>query len=284
MSIRLLLGSRHKKNKVSIPLILLFVLFIIIASILTNVYGSLVSDAFIVAPGSIVKKTIHISNGSYVEMRFSVFVSSGFSDIIFRALDPDGNEIFLRKKVYGDFSWNFTAYKSGNYVLEFDNTYSNSPKYIALAMSIEPPPKTITSFITFTTVLYSTHTETATIPVTSTTTIISPTTESVTYIKTVTSISTYTVISHTIHTEVIYESRKTTFIETITSVLFATRITEHFTKYFESISIPATTTLISTIIILLRSIEIFPEIIVMFIIVVAIVLFGVKYLMRRRVG
>jgi hypothetical protein len=70
-------------------------------------------------------------------------------DIIFRALDPDGREIYPRGRVPGWLSWSFTAEKAGTYVLEFDNTYSIlTGKSIDLALAVSPPPTTTTVYRT----------------------------------------------------------------------------------------------------------------------------------------
>jgi hypothetical protein len=57
-----------------------------------------------------------------VSIVFYVYSGSELIDIIFRALDPDGREIYPRGRVPGWLSWSFTAEKAGTYVLEFDNT------------------------------------------------------------------------------------------------------------------------------------------------------------------
>jgi hypothetical protein len=64
---------------------------------------------------------------------------------MFRIVAPDGREVYPRGRIGGVFKWSFTATQSGRYILEFDNTYSIlSPKTIDLAISIEPPPTTVT--------------------------------------------------------------------------------------------------------------------------------------------
>jgi hypothetical protein len=69
-------------------------------------------------------------------------------DIIFRALDPEGREIYPRSKVVA-LQWSFTAEKAGTYVLEFDNTYSIlTGKYVDLALAVRPPPTTTTVYRT----------------------------------------------------------------------------------------------------------------------------------------
>ncbi|MCC6023249.1 MAG: emp24/gp25L/p24 family protein [Thaumarchaeota archaeon] len=71
-------------------------------------------------------------------------------DIIFRALDPEGKEIYPRGKVIS-LQWSFTAEKAGTYVLEFDNTYSIlTSKYVDLALAVRPPPTTTTMYRTIT--------------------------------------------------------------------------------------------------------------------------------------
>jgi hypothetical protein len=71
-------------------------------------------------------------------------------NIIFRALDPDGREIYPREGVV-TLRWSFTAEKAGTYVLEFDNTYiiiAGGDKYVDLALAVRPPPTTTTVYRT----------------------------------------------------------------------------------------------------------------------------------------
>jgi hypothetical protein len=83
-----------------------------------------------------------------VSIVFYVYSGSELIDIIFRALDPDGREIYPRAKVTR-LSWSFTAEKAGTYVLEFDNTYSIlTGKSIDLALAVSPPPTTTTVYRT----------------------------------------------------------------------------------------------------------------------------------------
>jgi hypothetical protein len=84
-----------------------------------------------------------------VSIVFYVYSGSELIDIIFRALDPDGREIYPRGRVPGWLSWSFTAEKAGTYVLEFDNTYSIlTGKSIDLALAVSPPPTTTTVYRT----------------------------------------------------------------------------------------------------------------------------------------
>jgi len=92
-------------------------------------------------------------------------------DIIFRALDPEGREIYPRGKVV-TLQWSFTAEKAGAYVLEFDNTYSIlTGKYVDLALAVRTPSTTITEYrvateyktLMVTTTEYRTLTETLTV-------------------------------------------------------------------------------------------------------------------------
>jgi hypothetical protein len=84
-----------------------------------------------------------------VSIVFYVCSGSELIDIIFRALDPDGREIYPRGRVPGWLSWSFTAEKTGTYVLEFDNTYSIlTGKSIDLALAVSPPPTTTTVYRT----------------------------------------------------------------------------------------------------------------------------------------
>ncbi len=81
-----------------------------------------------------------------VSIVFYVYSGSELIDIIFRASDPDGREIYPRGRVPGWLSWSFTAEEAGTYVLEFDNTYSI--KSIDLALAVSPPPTTTTVYRT----------------------------------------------------------------------------------------------------------------------------------------
>jgi len=81
-----------------------------------------------------------------------------WSDIIFRVISPDGREIFPRYKIYKGRYLHFVADQEGMYILEFDNTYSDSNKYIDLAVSVMPSSQTITttSYRTLTTTFTTT--------------------------------------------------------------------------------------------------------------------------------
>jgi hypothetical protein len=82
-------------------------------------------------------------------------------DIIFRAIAPDGREVYPKTKISSRLSWSFTAEQGGRYILEFDNTYSlDTTKIIDLAIAITPPPTTIreTTTIYTTTTAYTTTT------------------------------------------------------------------------------------------------------------------------------
>jgi hypothetical protein len=81
-----------------------------------------------------------------------------WSDIIFRVISPDGREIFPRYKIYKGWYLHFVADQEGTYILEFDNTYSDSNKYIDLAVSVMPSLQTITitSYKTLTTTFTAT--------------------------------------------------------------------------------------------------------------------------------
>jgi hypothetical protein len=65
--------------------------------------------------------------------------------MIFRALDPEGREVYPRGKVR-ELSWSFTAERPGTYILEFDNTYSTqSVKLVDVAIAMRPLSLTITT-------------------------------------------------------------------------------------------------------------------------------------------
>jgi hypothetical protein len=98
-----------------------------------------------VRAGDLVKYEFYACAGCRVSITF--YLHAG-PDIIFRALDPGGREIYLRSKVE-KLSWSFTAARAGTYVLEFDNTYSVlTDKVIDLALSIGSPPTTTTVYET----------------------------------------------------------------------------------------------------------------------------------------
>jgi hypothetical protein len=90
-------------------------------------------------------------------------------NIIFRALDPDGREIYPRGGVV-TLRWSFTAEKAGAYVLEFENTYL-AGTYVDLALAVRAPSTTITEYrvateyktLMVTTTEYRTLTETLTV-------------------------------------------------------------------------------------------------------------------------
>jgi hypothetical protein len=115
-----------------------------------------------------------------VSIVFYVYSGSELIDIIFRALDPEGREIYPRGKVV-TLQWSFTAEKAGTYVLEFDNTYSIlTDKYVDLALAVRPPPttttvyKTIMEYRTLTATEYRTEYRTLTETLTVTPSILSP--------------------------------------------------------------------------------------------------------------
>jgi hypothetical protein len=114
----------------------------------------------------------YVCGGCRVAIIFYVYDPSWKpADIIFRALDPEGREIYTRSKVV-TLQWNFTARRAGIYVLEFDNTYSIlTGKYVDLALAVRAPSTTITEYrvateyrtLTIPTTEYRTLTETLTI-------------------------------------------------------------------------------------------------------------------------
>jgi hypothetical protein len=76
---------------------------------------------------------------SFSVVRITLFGSEP-SDIIFRVVAPDGREVIPRMKIYGNTYYELVTEQEGNYILEFDNTYSDSRKYIDLAIAVAPPP------------------------------------------------------------------------------------------------------------------------------------------------
>jgi hypothetical protein len=107
--------------------------------------GGLGHYGITVRPRDLVREEFYITSGSRVVVIFYVYSGGSPSDIIFRIVAPDGREVYPRGRIEWVFEWSFTATQSGRYILEFDNTYSIlSPKTIDLAISIEPPPTTVT--------------------------------------------------------------------------------------------------------------------------------------------
>jgi hypothetical protein len=116
----------------------------------------MVHDIYIVGARSLERIRFSVCDGCRFTIIFYVYDANGRpSCIIFRALDPEGREIYPRGKV-GWLQWSFTAKRSGIYVLEFDNTYIIlTDKYIDLALDVRPPTRT-------TTIEYRTSTATVT--------------------------------------------------------------------------------------------------------------------------
>jgi hypothetical protein len=137
---------------------------------------------------------------------------SEWSDIIFRVVAPDGREVVSRQKVYTNKYVRLVADLEGAYVLEFDNTYSGSDKYIDLAIAIVTPPQTVT--VTSTVYWYKTITTTfeRTIPTPTTIYVITTTTLPITTTETVERTATLTV------TEKVLD---TTILATIAALLLA---------------------------------------------------------------
>lgn len=66
-------------------------------------------------------------------------ISGGNNDIEFYITDPDGNYVRQRSRVYGSFSYGFTAYREGSYTLWFDNSFSIiTSKTVNLELSVKP--------------------------------------------------------------------------------------------------------------------------------------------------
>jgi hypothetical protein len=64
----------------------------------------------------------YVCDGCWFGFNFNVYDTSWMpSDIIFRALDPEGREIYPRRRV-STLGRSFVAERPGTYVLEFDNT------------------------------------------------------------------------------------------------------------------------------------------------------------------
>jgi hypothetical protein len=119
-----------------------------------------------VRAGDLVKYEFYACAGCRVSISFD-FVAG--PDIIFRALDPYGKEIYPRSKVIR-LRWSFTAERPGTYVLEFDNTYSvRTDKVIDLVLSISSRStattvyETIPGYKILTATEYRTLTETLTV-------------------------------------------------------------------------------------------------------------------------
>lgn len=91
-----------------------------------------------------------------------------WSDIIFRVIAPDGREVVIRERVYGSRYVRLVADQEGEYILEFDNTYSDSNKYVDLAVAVVPPPQTTTVTMRYTTTVTMRYTTTQFITTTET--------------------------------------------------------------------------------------------------------------------
>jgi hypothetical protein len=94
-----------------------------------------------VGAGDLRRYEFYVCDGCRFEISFRVYSKATcISDIIiFRALDPEGREIYLRSKV-SQLRWDFTAERAGTYILEFDNTHSTVSKYVFLSLAVAPPP------------------------------------------------------------------------------------------------------------------------------------------------
>jgi hypothetical protein len=84
----------------------------------------------------------YVCDGCHVVIYFYVHDTTWrSSDIIFRALDPKGREIYPRGKV-STLEWGFIAERPGTYILEFDNTYSATDKLVKLSISVRSLERT----------------------------------------------------------------------------------------------------------------------------------------------
>jgi hypothetical protein len=122
-----------------------------------------VAQQYTPTPSEAYMEHVYVTVGARSLERYEFYVCSGCRfaiifyvydpswkpvDIIFRALDPEGREIYPRSKVVA-LQWSFTAEKAGTYVLEFDNTYSIlTGKYVDLALAVRPPSTTTTVYRT----------------------------------------------------------------------------------------------------------------------------------------
>jgi hypothetical protein len=110
-----------------------------------------------VGAGDLRRYEFYVCDGCRFEISFRVYSTATCisSNIIFRALDPEGREIYLRSKV-GQLWWDFTAERAGTYILEFDNTHSTVSKYVFLSLAVAPPPSMLSQGGTLTLVLVAT--------------------------------------------------------------------------------------------------------------------------------
>jgi hypothetical protein len=173
---------------------------------------------------------------SFSVVRVTLFGSES-SDIIFRVVAPDGREVIPRMKIYGNTYYELVTEQEGDYVLEFDNTYSDSRKYIDLAIAVASPPQTVTmtstvyryeiigvTFTTTTTQIVERIVERivpTTIYIPTTTTLPITTTETVekTVTSTITTISPVTVTS--VITSTVTETQRVLDISTLAIVAIA---------------------------------------------------------------
>jgi hypothetical protein len=130
----------------------------------------LIHDVFYVRARDFTRYDFEACSGCEVSIVFYVYedATQDASDIIFRALAPDGREIYPRTKISRKLAWTFVATQGGRYTLEFDNTYSLfTVKRVDLAIAIMPPPTTVkvteTVYRTTTTTAYITSIITTTI-------------------------------------------------------------------------------------------------------------------------
>jgi hypothetical protein len=156
----------------------------------------LIHDVFYVWARDFKRYDFETCSGCEISIVFYVYegATQDASDIIFRALAPDGREVYPRTKISGKLAWTFVAKQGGRYTLEFDNTYSLlTVKRVDLAIAITPSPTTVkvteTVYRTTTTTAYTTTTMT----IRETTTIYRTTTAYTT--TTITSITTTTITS-----------------------------------------------------------------------------------------
>jgi hypothetical protein len=101
------------------------------------------------------RTSVYCCRGCELFVDFEVFrvtwLGLEWSDIIFRVIAPDGREVVIRERVYVSRYVSLIADQEGEYILEFDNTYSDFDKYVDLAVAVVPPPQTTTVTMRYTT-------------------------------------------------------------------------------------------------------------------------------------
>jgi len=267
--------------KVSIALTIIVALFLlcsISASVVTS-DAQQITTTIPIIDNALLHTTISIDARGFSKIEFYVYSGSTVKIIMYiyrqtllgtvsdyidvEIVRPDGSIEYVKTRVYESFKYIFTASMSGTYTLLLDNTFSDSTKYVDLAMAGFPPAKTTTIVVTSTTTrMYTTtttiittytttvwETYTTRIPTTITSTIISPTTLTSTIFLTETLTTTRTTTVTTPTTVMIPTTVTTAIPTTITTekTLTTTQMmtTSYTTTRVETTTITTTTTSIA---------------------------------------